>query len=66
MEPTEKCIVCGETSAARDLGVWIVANARWPIHVGCWITAYDADRLTVFTQEPKPRSANCDAGDIYG
>jgi hypothetical protein len=45
MELTEKCIVCGQTGAARDLGVWIVGNARWPIHVACWITAYDADRL---------------------
>lgn len=63
MEPTEKCIVCGETGAARDLGVWIVENARWPIHMACWITAHEANRLHT---GPKRRSANYDAGDIYG
>jgi hypothetical protein len=45
MEPTEKCILCGETGAARDFGVWLVENARWPIHVTCWVAAYDAGRL---------------------
>ena len=45
MEPTDKCMLCGETGEARELGVWVVDDAPRPIHVTCWITADEADRL---------------------
>lgn len=45
MEPTQRCVVCGREG--KDLGIWFVNNGGWPVHVDCWITAYDAGRLPI-------------------
>jgi hypothetical protein len=45
MELTETCGFCGRSDLASKLGLWFVKNEQRPIHMDCWIAAYQSGRL---------------------
>jgi hypothetical protein len=44
MELTETCVLCGKADLAQRFGVWFVHDDRRPVHLECWLVAYDIGR----------------------
>ena len=40
MPSTDTCAIC-VTQAHRELTAWFVGGTRVPVHIGCWIAAYE-------------------------
>ena len=44
VELTGTCVFCGVADLISNLGVWFANEARRPVHLECWLVAYEAER----------------------
>lgn len=50
----ETCILCGATDKVQNLGMWLVADERRPVHLDCWLAAYGSGGLSPRDVRPGP------------
>ena len=45
IEQIETCAFCGEQDNASAMGLWLISRETRPVHLKCWLIAYDARRI---------------------
>jgi hypothetical protein len=43
--PLETCVLCRAVDHSRNLSLWLVNDETKPVHLDCWLAAYDEERL---------------------